>query len=330
MNKTRRSSFSLALFSAIGLAATVQISIQVPQQRSVSGRILGGPAQVVAWIRQNADRLNTDEPKSGLQDVESLQRIIGSARIVALGEATHGSREFFSIKHRIFELLVEKMGFTLFGIEANWSKCLPINDYVVHGVGDPARLLAATLFWTWKTEEFLDLIRWMRQYNEDPRHTIKVKFCGFDMQRVRPAAEFLTTYLTRVDRQYSEEIATTLNELRVAEGLRSRGEWDRVWPKTKAPVETLERRLTEKRVSYVSRSGEKEWLEASGHARMLRQAVQMYSAGLKGEPSPRDGFMAENIEWIRNEEGPEARMMVWAHNGHVALSGAAMGSCLRT
>src|ERR1700687_4118446 len=100
MIRALHSRFSLTLLSAIGLAATVRISLPIPQQPSASSgtTIRGDPAEVVAWIRQNAARLNTDKPKNGFQDLEPLQRIIGSARIVALGEATHGSREFFFLK----------------------------------------------------------------------------------------------------------------------------------------------------------------------------------------------------------------------------------------
>ena len=68
-----------------------------------------------------------------------------------MGEATHGTHEFFQLKHRMLEFLVERMGFTVFGIEANWPESLAVNDYVLNGNGDPAKALAGFYFWTWNT-----------------------------------------------------------------------------------------------------------------------------------------------------------------------------------
>jgi erythromycin esterase len=74
---------------------------------------------VVEWIRANAIRLNTADPGRGFGDMQRLKQVIGDARIVALGEATHGSREFFTLKHRVVEFLASELGFTIFAIEAN-------------------------------------------------------------------------------------------------------------------------------------------------------------------------------------------------------------------
>ena len=104
------------------------------------------------------------------------------ARLVALGEATHGTREFFQLKHRMLEFLVSELGFTVFGIEATMPEAFDVNEFVLTGKGDPARALAGMYFWTWDTEEVLEMIRWMRNYNSDPRHEKKVKFYGFDAQ----------------------------------------------------------------------------------------------------------------------------------------------------
>ena len=95
-----------------------------------------------------------------------LQKLIGNARIVSLGEATHGTREFFQLKHRMLEFLATEMGFTIFSIEANMPEAYRLNDYVLNGTGDPAQLLRGMYFWTWNTEEVLEMIRWMREFNK--------------------------------------------------------------------------------------------------------------------------------------------------------------------
>jgi hypothetical protein len=76
-------------------------------------------APVTEWVRANAIRLTTPEAGHGFADMEPLKKVVGNARIVSLGEATHGSREFFQLKHRMMEFLATQMGFTIFSIEAN-------------------------------------------------------------------------------------------------------------------------------------------------------------------------------------------------------------------
>src|SRR3954447_14408573 len=103
---------------------------------------------VVDWIAANAVRLKSPEAGSGFADMKPLKKIIGNARIVSLGEATHGTREFFQLKHRMLEFLASEMGFTIFSIEANMPEAYRLNYYVLNGVGDPAKLLKGMYFWT--------------------------------------------------------------------------------------------------------------------------------------------------------------------------------------
>jgi erythromycin esterase len=98
------------------------------------------------WIRANAIRLSTPEAGHGFADLQPLKSVIGNARIVSLGEATHGTREFVQLKHRMLEFLATEMGFTMFSIEANMPAAYRLNDYVLHGTGDPAELLRGMYF----------------------------------------------------------------------------------------------------------------------------------------------------------------------------------------
>src|SRR5690349_2165009 len=110
---------------------------------------------VVDWVRANAVPLTAVEAGRGFADLQCL-------------------RGFFQLKHRLLEFLVTELAFAIFGIEANYPECLRVNDYVLHGKGDPAEALAGTRFWTWDTEEVLALIEWMRSWNR--AHARKVKF----------------------------------------------------------------------------------------------------------------------------------------------------------
>ena len=158
------------------------------------------------WVRMNAIRLTTVEAGHGFDDLQPLKRIVGTARMVTLGEATHGSREFFQLKHRLLEFLATEMGFTIFSIEANMPEAYRLNDYVLNGVGDPAQLLRGMYFWTWDTEEVLDMIRWMREFNKAGKG--RIQFTGFDMQFPNVAAEMVRDFVARYDPDYLETVRT--------------------------------------------------------------------------------------------------------------------------
>jgi erythromycin esterase len=159
---------------------------------------------VVSWVRANAIPLQTVEAGHGFADMEPLRKIVGDARIVALGEATHGSREFFQLKHRMLEFLASQMGFTIFAIEANMPEAYRLNDYVLTGKGDPAALLKGMYFWTWDTEEVLAMIHWMREFNASGKG--RVMFTGFDMQTPTVAAQIVEDFVAKTEPPYEQTV----------------------------------------------------------------------------------------------------------------------------
>ena len=180
-----------------------------PTSRAVAGRTnhstatnetsVGNPDKsAVEWIRSAASSLATVEPRLGLTDLEPLRTIIGDARIVSLGEATHGTREFRKLKHRLFEFCVAELGFTMLGIDAPFPESLAVNAYVLDGIGNAADALAGTRYWVWDTEEVVDLIEGVQRWNTN--NTRKVKFYGFVTDFPAIAALGLIDFLARVAR----------------------------------------------------------------------------------------------------------------------------------
>ena len=292
------------------------------------------PREVTAWLENAALPLGGTSPKSGLDDLRQLRSTIGNARIVAMGEATHGTHEFFQLKHRMLEFLVERMGFTVFGIEANWPESLEVNDYVLNGNGDPAQALAGLYFWTWNTEEVLDLIVWMRSYNQDPTHTKKVKFVGFDMQTTRLAVANVDAYLRQVDPEEAKFASTILVPLSDASGEREyANKSEQFRQKTAVGINSLLARFDGEKNRYVGSSSLQGWVVARHNLDVVRQAEEMHSANPTERFSIRDRSMAENVKWILDNESPGSRVMLWAHNGHVSTlpvgAGEPMGTSLR-
>src|SRR4051812_9479960 len=160
---------------------------------------------VVDWVRTHAVPLTTPVAGHGFADMQPLKKMIGDARIVSLGEATHGSREFFQMKHRMLEFLASEMGFTIFSIEANMPEAYRLNDFVLNGTGDPAKLIKGMYFWTWDTQEVLDMVLWMRQFNQSGKG--RVEFTGFDMQTPNVAVQIVRDFAAKADPDYAVSLS---------------------------------------------------------------------------------------------------------------------------
>lgn len=165
-----------------------------------------------SWLKANAIRLSTVEAGHGFADMQPLKKIVGDARIVSLGEATHGSREFFQLKHRMLEFLATEKGFTIFSIEANMPEAYRLNDYVLNGNGDPAKLIEGMYFWTWRTEEVLDMVLWMREFNKSGKG--HVQFTGFDMQTPDVAGGIVSDFVAKVDPDYTAPVRAAIDQIK--------------------------------------------------------------------------------------------------------------------
>jgi erythromycin esterase len=174
----------------------------------------------------------------------------------------------------------------------------------------------------------------MRAYNADPAHTRKVRFYGFDSQISMGPARALLDYLGEVDPAYRGEVEPWLTRL-LAMGELSGGTEDEPVARASVhitPVQRLRARLEAQRAAYVRARGEEAYVLAERHARTLEHAiVQSSLRGVSGV-SRRDVFAAENVSWILEREGPEAKMVLWAHNAHLMRENGSytpMGANLR-
>jgi erythromycin esterase len=237
---------------------------------------------------------------------------------VALGEGTHGTSEFFRMKHRLVEFLASEMDFTVFAIEANMPECEVLNRYVLNGEGDPGEGLDGIYFWTWNTREVLAMIEWMREYNASGSG--RIEFRGFDMQTPSVAMMEVIAFLAKADPEYrvqAEEAYTAVSaiyEIRRRSGQRSPSAEDTERYITLSQ-EVLDY-LIQSREAYCRRlpAEEVEW--AIQEARIVRQSA---------EPAHRDRSMAENVDWLLAHHPPGTRIVLWAHNGHVHEQYPAMG-----
>lgn len=282
------------------------------------------PAGVVEWIAAHATPLVSPEAGHGFGDMAPIARLVGAAKIVALGEATHGTREFFQLKHRFLEYLVARLGFTVFAIEASQSECRAIDDYVLHGRGDARAALAGVRYWTWNTEEVLSMIEWMRAWNADPGHVAKVRFRGFDMQITAGAHAGVAEFLERVGADPA--LIAPIGPLAQPPSREGPAHGARV----RAGLARIARTFDAHRKAWIARTSADEFARARHDVTILQQATRM--AASRSPLGARDRSMADNVVWILNHEPRGARIVLWAHNGHIANRLAAyrnMGSVLR-
>lgn len=269
----------------------------------------------IAWVRDNAIPIATDDPEAAHDDLAPLKELVGDARIVALGEGTHGTREFFRMKHRITEFLASEMGFTVFAIEASMPDARRVNDYVLRGEGDPREALAGLYFWTWNTEEVLAMIEWMREYNASGLG--RIEFWGFDIQYPTAAMDSVRSFIEEVEPGYLGTLSKEIDAIEEAkeEAFANRGNRDEHYARWREVAARVLGHLEENRDRYLESTDELSVDWAIQNARIAHQGADMRLEGGRS----RDEYMADNVNWILDHSPPDTKIVLWAHNGHVTL-----------
>jgi erythromycin esterase len=332
---------SKATVGFIGLFCLLSVSIGLLGCNGPSPRNVQPPPALSAaqtWIKQHAILFKTTDPQAPLDDLLPLKPLIGTASLVGLGEETHGSHEFFTMKHRLLEFLVEKMGFTMFAMEGSWSAGEQINQYIVQGQGDAGEVLQLFHSWIWNTQEVLDLLKWMRAYNADSHHLQKLSFAGFDCQLIEPTTyESVIQYFQSVDPPRVATVAALYQGLRPDPAV-SMGKYEAAYQQL--PQSTQQRYVTQARqvydllnqqqAAYEKRSSPQAFALAVQEARVIVQHAQLLSSNPDEAGGFRDKAMADNIAWLHEQTQSGKKLVLWAHDGHIATGEQpAMGWYLR-
>ncbi|MFI7612802.1 erythromycin esterase family protein [Nonomuraea terrae] len=250
------------------------------------------PDDVTAWLAGRAIPLGRLEP---------LKDVLDGVTLVGLGESTHGSAEFFSLRWRLTEFLIKELGFTMLAIEASAAAARAVDAYVTGGTGDPREALAGLGFWTLNTAEMLTVIERLREHNRTAARP--VRFTGVDPQHPGAALRALRACL-------GEDAAELLDPLDGLVHTTPRPRWEPLDRQAEADARRLE--------EYVAAHGP---AEAREHARIVRQFADMASRPYRhADPLrtlgvARDRHMAENVNLLMAEPG--AKIALWAHNGHI-------------
>ncbi len=285
-------------------------------------------------------------PVTGVvEDYDSLLDLIGDRRIVLIGEASHGTHEFYRERARITRRLIDERGFTVVAVEGDWPDAYRVNRYVMGMVGDTDAEAALRGFrrfptWMWRNRDVLTFVKWLRARNDAQVHpATKARFYGLDLYSLRTSIEAVIEYLDRVDpaeagrarQRYSCFDHVDAEGQAYGHSLLYRG----AAPCENEVVAQLEaiRRRSE---LYLRRDGwvaEDELFYAEQNARLVRDAEEYYHQMYRAEVSSwnlRDQHMAGTlnalVEHLDRRSG-DTKVVVWEHNSHVGDARAtAMGA----
>ena len=263
----------------------------------------------------------TPNQTNDLDELIPLEALLKERKVVGMGEATHGTKEFFNMKAKMFKFLVTHCGYRIFTIEATYGGTLKVNDYVLYGKGDVLSAMKGMEFWTWDTEEVKDLIEWMKIYNEGKSENEKVKFYGFDCQSYKGPANALIEYVKEFDKANLDKFVKGLSVLNDS----SYNYFYTLKP-DKASVNGISQIheiiafirewFRDNENQYAPLSGRMKFELATHNIESLEQVILLSSSQYKTAYTRRDSCMAQNIKWISELE--QAKVFAWAHNSHIS------------
>jgi erythromycin esterase-like protein len=278
---------------------------------------------------------DTAHPLTGTpHDYDPLIHTIADARFVLLGEASHGTHEFYRERAQITKRLIQK-GFTAVAVEADWPDAYRVNRYARNVSDDADAIEALADFrrfptWMWCNTDVVEFVEWLRLHNDAlPRSANKIGFYGLDLYSLRASMEAVLRYLETIDPDAANRARaryscfdhfgedTQVYGFVTGSGLAKSCEHEVV-----TQLVELQRRATE----YARRDGrvaEDELFYAEQNARLVKNAEAYYRSMFLAEVSSwnlRDRHMAETLEALvahLNRQGARAKVAIWAHNSHL-------------
>src|SRR5438270_5314808 len=268
-------------------------------------------------------------------DYEPLLALIGHAHFVLLGEASHGTHEFYRERAQITKRLIQERGFTAVAVEADWPDAYRVNRYVRGASVDAEAIDSLAGFkrfptWMWRNADVLDFIGWLRQYNDElPRGKYKAGFYGLDLYSLYASIEAVLRYLAKVDPEAGRRARSRYACFEhFAEDAQQYGHAAALGTGETCEDAVVEQllELQHRAAEYAQRDGRlasDEFFFAEQNARLVRNAEEYYRSMFRGRVSSwnlRDQHMSDTLDALFNHlshhEG-DAKIVVWAHNSHL-------------
>src|SRR3954463_988545 len=248
----------------------------------------------------------------------------GDARVVLLGEASHGTSEFYRARAAISRHLIENHGFTIVAVEGDWPDAATLDRYVRHRPQREGELRAFERFptWMWRNKEVDAFIRWMRADNERRAYEQMAGFYGLDLYNLSSSMRAVIDFLEEQDpeaarlarRRYGclepwAETPARYGAVALSEG----------YARCEVGVTEVMRDLSRRNFQCMTEECD-EWLDAAANARLVKNAEAYYRVMYYGSEESwnlRDTHMFETLCQLLDAKGPNAKAVVWAHNSHI-------------
>lgn len=260
-----------------------------------------------------------------------LERV-GDARVVLLGEMTHGTSEFYRMRARITRDLVREAGFDVVALEADWPDAALVDRHVRGRPGDRAgerpewTAFARWPPWMWRNDEFRRLVDDLHAWNRDRPEDERVQVCGLDLYSVHASIAEVLSYLERHAPGAAQAARDRYECLSRWEDPADYGAAARDLEACEADVVAMLRDLLRRRVEAPDHEA---LFDAQRNAAVVRGAEAYYRSLYRGRASSwnlRDAHMVATLEAVLRHRGPDSRAVVWAHNSHVGdAAGSEMG-----
>ncbi|WP_132054419.1 erythromycin esterase family protein [Pseudocnuella soli] len=263
---------------------------------------------------------------SSLADLEPLIEQLGTSRMVMLGEASHGTHEFYTYRSYISQRLIKDFGFNFIAVEGDWPACYAVNNFIKHRPGTPE--IATEVLqafdrwpaWMWANWEMVALTSWLRRHNDSLAAPTQVGFYGLDVYSLWDSLQSVRDYLAHTDPtalQQAEKAFRCFAPYRDDES--SYAYASQLVPKRcEDEVVKLLEQMRQK--GQLQQDGNEAIFNAEQNALIAVNAEKYYRAMVAGGSNSwnvRDSHMAETLDRLLHFHGPDAKAIVWAHNTHI-------------
>jgi erythromycin esterase-like protein len=263
-----------------------------------------------------------------------LMDTIGDASLVLVGEASHGTHEFYQTRAELTKALIVSKGFNLVAVEADWPDAYRVNRWVRHASDDANAEMALDDFtrfprWMWRNRDVVAFLEWLRQHNGAKKAAARVGFYGLDLYSLHTSIEAVLQYLRKVDPEAAERARYRYGCFEhFGEDTQAYGYAAKLGLSRSCERDVLEQLVDLRRraAEYANRDGRiaaDEYFFAEQNARLVRNAEQYYRAMFGGRAESwnlRDTHMMETLEALlahTRQVAGRVRAVVWAHNSHL-------------
>lgn len=266
-------------------------------------------------------------PLVTVADLDPLVDAVADARFVLVGEATHGTSEFYTWRAELSKRLIKEHGFSFVAVEGDWPDCYRVNRYVRHmpNAGESAEevlhVFSRWPTWMWANREVVEFAEWLHSYNAPLDADMRVGFYGLDVYSLWDSMHAVIAYLNRIDPELARAARSAYSCFEpYAEDAQQYARATVVVPESCEDEVVGVLRDLRTRQQRLEESNNESFFNGEQNALVAKNAEHYYRAMVRGGPSSwniRDRHMVETLDRLMQHHGAGAKAIVWEHNTHV-------------